>query len=359
MRSSRSSPFRRPARGAGGEAARRAKAIDPERELRRPATRSTSPTPPPTATALGDALAAPGDVARSDRRIIAQAEAKAPAAATARPSSSSPAPASRPGAASARAALLEALPPSGSQSENDRTALLHARLLEETGETARARHLRRRRRAHAGRGGAVPPGRPADRRGPVRRGAAACSPRPRSAPGGWIASSAPSMRTCTTGRPSGSPSCVVRGLIVRLEHRAGEIERAHHQHHRRPGAVGVAGDPAERVGDARGGHRAHPRLAGGGGEIRRRVMVVLGDRDRVDRQRAAAKRVQHAGRILVGEQADDEVEGPVRCHGNGRRPRAMPPDCGRRRATARRRRGADRAAGPAPGIAAAPAIPPI
>lgn len=40
---------------------------------------------------------------------------------------------------SARArALLEALPPSGSQSENDRAALLHARLLAETGEPERA-----------------------------------------------------------------------------------------------------------------------------------------------------------------------------------------------------------------------------
>jgi hypothetical protein len=37
--------------------------------------------------------------------------------------------------------LLETLPPSGSQSENDRAALLHARLLEETGEAERALEL--------------------------------------------------------------------------------------------------------------------------------------------------------------------------------------------------------------------------
>lgn len=48
--------------------------------------------------------------------------------------SSSPAPAWRQANAPARA-LLESLPPSGSQAENDRAALLLARTLDECGET--------------------------------------------------------------------------------------------------------------------------------------------------------------------------------------------------------------------------------
>ena len=73
------------------------------------------------------------------------------------------------------------------------------------------------------------------------------------------------------------------------------------------------------------------------------------------------KRCEHARRVLVGEQAEDEVERAGRRghgRGNDRRPRARRPDCGRRRARARPRPAAGRAAARARAAAAAPAIPP-
>ena len=58
-----------------------------------------------------------------------------------------------------------------------------------------------------------------------------------------------SIGTAGRGRASGDArgrEAAAGRLTVRLQHLAGQIERAHDQHDRRPRAVGVAGDPAER-----------------------------------------------------------------------------------------------------------------
>jgi hypothetical protein len=125
---------RREVRALKSAAARK---LDPEREIR--AAREAVETADTAAnrTALGDALGAfgqwkeaaghyrkaldraPGAGDRAAKLKLARAELEAGDDATAR-------------------ALLEALPPSGSDSENDRAALLLARALEGCGETARA-----------------------------------------------------------------------------------------------------------------------------------------------------------------------------------------------------------------------------
>jgi hypothetical protein len=113
-----------------------AKVIDPERDLR--AARDSLDIADTAAnhSALADALAALG---RWEEAIpnYEQAQAKAPG--VDRGLQLKLAVACFEARRSERAlALIEALPPSGSASENDRAALLHARLLEEAGDTARA-----------------------------------------------------------------------------------------------------------------------------------------------------------------------------------------------------------------------------
>jgi hypothetical protein len=65
-------------------------------------------------------------------------------------------------------------------------------------------------------------------------------------------------------------------LPVRFEDFAGEIERAQDKHDRRRGAVGVAGDPADRVGDVAGGQGGQPFLPGSRGKGRGRVVGMAG-----------------------------------------------------------------------------------
>ncbi len=103
--------------------------------------------------------------------------------------------------------------------------------------------------------------------------------------------------------------------------------------------------------DARGGHRrAKPGLARDRGERGGRVMLVAGHRDGVDGRATGRGRVEHARRVLVGEQAEDEVEGrpagmAAEMIGDGARGGgivgAVEPELGLRRA-------AGRAAAPAP-----------
>ena len=113
-----------------------AKAIDPERGLRRARDALDIADTAANRIDLADALGALGRWAEAIPHYE-QAEAKAPG--VDRGLQLKLAMACFEAGRSDRArALLEALPPSGSQSENDRAALLLARLLEEGGETARA-----------------------------------------------------------------------------------------------------------------------------------------------------------------------------------------------------------------------------
>ncbi len=75
-------------------------------------------------------------------------------------------------------------------------------------------------------------------------------------------------------------------------------------------AVSVAGDPAERMLHIRGWHSREPGLARCRGKRLRAVMLVTRNRDGVDVERAAPEGMEHARRILVGEQAEDHVERP-------------------------------------------------
>jgi hypothetical protein len=112
------------------------KAIDPARDLRRAREALDTADTAANRMALADALAAQG---KCDEAIphYEAAERKTPGAD--RVVQLKLARACFEAGRSARArTLLEALPPSGSQSENDRASLLHARLLEETGEPERA-----------------------------------------------------------------------------------------------------------------------------------------------------------------------------------------------------------------------------
>jgi hypothetical protein len=113
-----------------------AKALDPEREVRAARDALDIADTAATRIALADALAEQG---RWDEAIphYDAAEAKSPAAAD-RTIRLKLARACFEARRSARArALIESLPPSGSQSENDRAALLLARLIEDE-ESARA-----------------------------------------------------------------------------------------------------------------------------------------------------------------------------------------------------------------------------
>ena len=113
-----------------------AKALDPERELRRARAALDIADTAANQIALADALGALGRWAEAIPHYE-RAEAKAPG--VDRPSRLKLATACFEAGRSKRArALLDSLPPSGSQSENDRAALLLARLLEEEGEAARA-----------------------------------------------------------------------------------------------------------------------------------------------------------------------------------------------------------------------------
>lgn len=112
------------------------KAIDPERELRRAREALDIAETAANHSALADALAALG---RWGEAIPHYEQAEAKAAGIDRVTQLKLAKACFEAGRTERArTLLEALPPSGSQSENDRAALLLARLLEESGETARA-----------------------------------------------------------------------------------------------------------------------------------------------------------------------------------------------------------------------------
>jgi hypothetical protein len=113
-----------------------ANAIDPERELRRARDALDIAETAANHGALADALAALG---RWDEAIPRYEQAEAKAAGVDRVTQLKLAIACFEAGRSERArALVESLPSSGSQSENDRTALLLARLLEESGETGRA-----------------------------------------------------------------------------------------------------------------------------------------------------------------------------------------------------------------------------
>jgi hypothetical protein len=113
-----------------------AKVIDPERELR--AARDALDIADTAANqgALADALAALGRWAEAIPHYE-QAEAKAPGVDRVAQLKLAVA-CFEAGRAERARALLEKLPPSGSQSENDRAALLLARLLEDGGEAERA-----------------------------------------------------------------------------------------------------------------------------------------------------------------------------------------------------------------------------
>ena len=112
------------------------KAMDPERDMRRAREAVEIADTAANRIALGDALAAKGRWAEAIPHYDV-AEAKAPG--VDRPTRFKLACACFEAGRSDRAReLLEALPQSGSQSENDRAAMLLARLLEEDGESARA-----------------------------------------------------------------------------------------------------------------------------------------------------------------------------------------------------------------------------
>lgn len=113
-----------------------AKALDPERDLRRAREALDIADTAANQAGLADALGALGRWAEAIPHYE-RAEAKAPG--VDRGLRLKLAVACFEAGRSDRArALLEELPPSGSQSENDRAALLLARLLEEDGEQARA-----------------------------------------------------------------------------------------------------------------------------------------------------------------------------------------------------------------------------
>jgi len=113
-----------------------AKAIDPERDLRRAREALDTADTAANRTAIADSLGALG---RWDEAIPHYETAQARAPGADRGLQLKLAVACFEAGRSERArALLEELPPSGSQSENDRAALLLARLLEEGGEAARA-----------------------------------------------------------------------------------------------------------------------------------------------------------------------------------------------------------------------------
>src|SRR3954467_6426475 len=112
------------------------KAMDPEREVRLAREAVETADTAANRIALADALVALGRWSEAIPHYDI-AEGKAPG--VDRPTRFKLATACFEAGKSARAReLLEALPPSGSQSENDRAALLLARLLEEAGETHRA-----------------------------------------------------------------------------------------------------------------------------------------------------------------------------------------------------------------------------
>ncbi len=112
------------------------KAMDPERDIRLARAAVEIADTAANRIALGDALAGHGRWAEAIPHYDL-AEAKAPG--VDRPTRFKLATACFEAGKGARAReLLETLPPSGSQSENDRAALLLARLLEEDGESDRA-----------------------------------------------------------------------------------------------------------------------------------------------------------------------------------------------------------------------------
>lgn len=112
------------------------KAMDPERDVRLAREAVEIADTAANRIALADALAAHGKWGEAIPHYDI-AEAKAPG--VDRPTRFKLALACFEAGKSARArALIESLPPSGSQSENDRAAMLLARLLEEDGETERA-----------------------------------------------------------------------------------------------------------------------------------------------------------------------------------------------------------------------------
>lgn len=114
-----------------------AKALDPERDLRRTRDALEIADTAANRLALADALTVLGKWDEAIPHYV-EAEAKAPAAVD-RAIRLKLANACFEAGRSARAReLLESLPPSGSQSENDRAALLLARLLEDGGEAERA-----------------------------------------------------------------------------------------------------------------------------------------------------------------------------------------------------------------------------
>src|SRR3954470_19124101 len=116
-----------------------AKAIDPERDIRLARDAVEVADTAANRIALADALAGHGKWSEAIPHYDI-AEAKAPG--VDRPTRFKLAIACFEAGKSARARdLLEKLPPSGSQSENDRAALLLARLLEQDGETERALSL--------------------------------------------------------------------------------------------------------------------------------------------------------------------------------------------------------------------------
>ena len=119
-------------------AAKRAavKVLDPERELRKAREAVEIADTAANRIALGDALVALGRWGEAVPHYDI-AETKAPG--VDRPTRFKLARACFEAGKSQRARqLLETLPPSGSQTENDRAAMLLARLLEEDGETGRA-----------------------------------------------------------------------------------------------------------------------------------------------------------------------------------------------------------------------------
>ena len=113
-----------------------AKVIDPERDLRRAREALDIADTAANRTDLADALVVLG---RWSEAVPHYEQAEAKAAGIDRGLRIKLATACFEAGRSDRAlALIEDLPPSGSASENDRAALLHARLLEEAGESGRA-----------------------------------------------------------------------------------------------------------------------------------------------------------------------------------------------------------------------------
>ena len=116
-----------------------ARKLDPERDVRQARDAIETADTAANRIALGDALVELGRWAEAIPHYES-AEAKAPA-----PERSTQFKLARAcfeaGRFDRARAVLESLPPSGSQAENDRTDLLRARLLEEGGETERALEL--------------------------------------------------------------------------------------------------------------------------------------------------------------------------------------------------------------------------